>query len=210
MRETIDPALVYGWLRARSVARGLPAPVAEHGGWRVETGLATEIRRYVFAQETAGLRRLAEEISQPKTALKLCGAESELKKILPEKWQIQSVGYMMTCDDPPDFVRKLPPDYRSDMSRYGSVTTVTIRSADGDIAASGYAAEINGTFAYDRIVTDNTHQRRGLGSVVMALLKSAKLNSAATEVLVATPQGRALYERLGWLVVSPLTTATIP
>jgi hypothetical protein len=36
--ELVDPQLLRAWLTARSVSRGLPAPVPDHGGWRVDVG----------------------------------------------------------------------------------------------------------------------------------------------------------------------------
>ncbi|MFJ8495383.1 GNAT family N-acetyltransferase [Streptomyces sp. NPDC094038] len=51
----------------------------------------------------------------------------------------------------------------------------------------------------DQILTAPVHQRRGLGSAVMGALQQQALAAGATRtVLGASPQGRALYESLGW------------
>ena len=34
----MDPGRLHAWLAARSIARGLPPPVSEPGGFRVEEG----------------------------------------------------------------------------------------------------------------------------------------------------------------------------
>ncbi|WP_430984552.1 hypothetical protein, partial [Escherichia coli] len=47
--DAVDRELIAGWLHARSVARALPTPVADHGGWRVDTRSEQEWCRYVFA-----------------------------------------------------------------------------------------------------------------------------------------------------------------
>ncbi|MFD9068413.1 GNAT family N-acetyltransferase [Kitasatospora purpeofusca] len=51
----------------------------------------------------------------------------------------------------------------------------------------------------DQIETAPAHRRRGLGSVVMRALEDAgHRHGAATGLLVATPEGKALYSTLGW------------
>ena len=82
-------------------------------------------------------------------------------------------------------------------------------SAAGALAASGYAAETEHIFIYDRIVTAPEHQRRGLGRLLMATLHEAKLDAAKPERLVATEEGRALYESLGWRTLSVFSTGSV-
>ena len=101
------------------------------------------------------------------------------------------------------------------------------------MAANGYAAEVDGIFIYDRIVTHLVvrfrhlhrfglaqrqmsetsepldHQRCGLGSAIMAWLGGARQSGASQQILTATQHGRMLYQRMGWRVVSPWATAAI-
>jgi hypothetical protein len=35
--QGVDPALLEAWLSARSIARGLPLPIPDQGGFRVDT-----------------------------------------------------------------------------------------------------------------------------------------------------------------------------
>jgi len=44
----------------------------------------------------------------------------------------------------------------------------------------------------------------------MSALGTAIKSSASPELLVATEDGRSLYVRLGWTVIAPFATATIP
>jgi hypothetical protein len=46
--------------------------------------------------------------------------------------------------------------------------------------------------------------------MVMTALCSARRSPDALQVLVATPDGRALYETMGWSVHSPYATVFIP
>lgn len=206
----VDPLLVKGWLTARSLARGLPPPVEDHGGWRVDTDLPTEARRFVFADAGEPLRALAESIVAPLVFLKLCGSEATMRALVPAQWRIQGGSYLMTCER--QIVGPARPEarYRVDVSRSGAVTAVRIVTGDDELAASGFAAEVEGLFVYDRIVTEPAHRRRGLGILVMTTLGAARRHAASKQVLVATEDGKALYSALGWTVRSPYTSAFIP
>jgi len=153
-------------LSARSVARGLPPPVPDHGGLRVETALPNETRRYVFACPTDGLRELAKAVSLPRIFLKLCGSAEEMRVLVPSRWQIQPASYMMTHEGAIGGQIQLPKGYGIELSKAGSVTAARILAAGNDIAASGVAAEADGVFIYDRIVTHAAHRRRGLGRAI--------------------------------------------
>jgi hypothetical protein len=49
-----------------------------------------------------------------------------------------------------------------------------------------------------------------LGLAVMSALASARTSSLNPQLLVATEDGRSLYANLGWTVLAPFATATIP
>jgi GNAT superfamily N-acetyltransferase len=205
----VDPLLVKGWLTARSIARGLPAPVDDSGGWRVDTHLPTETRRYVFANVTGGLQKIAESISSPLIFLKLCGSEAAMRAALPPRWTILTSSYFMTLDGEAYGPRTLPPGYEMEIYQINAVIAARVLTKDGALAASGYAAEAEGVFVYDRIVTEPPHRRRGLGSAVMQALGARRRSNDARQALVATEEGRGLYRTLGWAVRSPYTTAVI-
>lgn len=207
--EGVDPAVLRGWLAARSIARGLPAPVMAHGGWRVDTRSAAEWCRYVFAAPDPRIADVARSIDRPGILLKLCAADAVLAALLPAGWQLDPCSWFMTA--PESSIRTaLPKGYTSTVQKKAGAHHVAITAPDGSLAASGYAAEIDGVFCYDRIVTSADHRRRGLGTAVMALLGARRALDTSRHTLVATDQGRALYETLGWRVVSPYATAFLP
>ena len=207
--QGVDPLILRAWLAARSIARGLPSPVADMGGFRVDTGIDTEVKRWVFPKMNAGLKELARGISEPRYFLKLCGDADELRSALPLGWTIHAPGYFMRADGIfPE--RPLADGYRIEVRRAGAVIEVRVLSDVGALAASGYAAETPEVFIYDRIVTDAAHRRRGLGHAVMATLRSARRSVANPELLVATQDGKELYTALGWKTISPYSTASIP
>ncbi|WP_210356914.1 GNAT family N-acetyltransferase [Sphingomonas beigongshangi] len=205
----VDPDLVRGWLAARSLSRGLPAPVADHGGWRVDTDDAEERRRYVFATAGEGLVALARSIDAPRVFVKLCADAAALRALLPPRWSILPSNCMMVRAAPGP-APAIPAGYRAMVERRGAVTRVDLVTQDGRPAARGFAAEHGGVFCYDRIVTEEAHRRRGLGRALMATLATARRDPTAREVLTATPMGRALYATIGWRVYVPYTTAVIP
>lgn len=206
---SVEPGLLWRWLAARSIAHGLPLPVPDDGGMRVDTMLAHETRRHVFAGPCDGLRALAASVREPRVLLKMCGTGDDLLALAPPGWELQPPGYLMTQAGHSDTAHAAGPGYRIETMRQGLVASVRIHAADGTVAASGHAAECRGVFVFDRIATHAAHRRRGLGRALMAALGACQ-RAPAQRVLVATEEGRALYEALGWTVASPYATIVIP
>jgi GNAT superfamily N-acetyltransferase len=206
--QLADPGLLAAWLAARSIARGLPLPVSDHGGWRVDTGLAGEIRRHVFAGPVPGIRALAASIHGPHIFIKMCGTGQQLLELLPPGWQLCPGGFFMSHEgslQAPD----LPAGYRLEVATSQAMTTARILTGDGGVAASGHAVEYAGVFVFDRIVTEAGHRRRGLGRALIAALAARQRSGSARRVLVATEDGSKLYASVGWHIESPYSTATI-
>ncbi|MGY2736416.1 GNAT family N-acetyltransferase [Sphingomonas sp. UYP23] len=207
--DGVDPELLAGWVAARSIARGVAAPVADHGGWRVDTRSDVEYCRYIFVRGDAAIATLAHSIHQPRILIKACVEEAALIALLPDLWALQDRAWVMTSlAEPP--ARRLAEGYTLAVEHENRVIAVTVTAADGSLAASGYAVEIDGVFAYDRIRTSADHQRRGLGHAVMSTLHAQRRSVASREILVATDEGRALYTALGWSVQSAYASALSP
>lgn len=206
----VDPELVLAWQAAHSLARNSPAPVHDRGGFRVDTHSEKEVKRWVFPKLGDGLYEVAREISSPRHYLKLCGTNEELQTALPAKWEVQPANYFMQASAVAGHVGALPEGYRLELRHAGLVTQAHIVAPNGDLAANGSAAETADAFVYDRIETASDHRRKGLGMAVMRALESARKSSTVPQLLVATEDGRGLYARLGWAVVSPFATAVIP
>lgn len=208
--SSVDAGLIAAWLAARSMARDLPAPVPDRGGWRVDTGLPAETRRHVFAAACPGLVELGATIAEPRVLLKLAAPHAELAALLPPCWRLEPLAHVMTCADGFDGDATPPDGYRLSVERDGERAFARIIASDGALAASGHAAERGGVFIYDRIVTEAAHRRRGLGRALMLALQRTRRSPAARQVLTATADGRALYASLGWRVHCPWSTAAIP
>lgn len=203
----VDPELVCAWLSARSVARRLPRPVADFGGFRVDTNGEKEVRRWVFSGLVDGIGDLGRSIREPRHLIKLCGTTDELASVLPPHWTVEGGRWFMTLDNAPAALELLPPGYRLDTFRDGAVTKIEIRTQSGELAANGHAAETVDAFVYDRIETDVAHRRRGLARSIMAVLGSCRESQSAPQLLIATPEGEKLYSSMGWRKLSPYSTA---
>lgn len=80
----------------------------------------------------------------------------------------------------------------------GACRRVTVH-AHGEVAARGSVCTVNEHAVYDRIVTEEDFRRRGLGTYVMRALTVVALeDDVTTGLLMASADGRALYEFLGW------------
>lgn len=206
----IDPELVFAWQAAHSIARNSPPPVLDRGGFRVDTHSEKEVKRWVFPERCDGLRAIAHAITAPRHYLKLCGSDEELRSALPARWEMQPANYFMIATASTGRATSLPDGYAMELHRTGPVTRACVIAPDGELAASGCAAETADVFIYDRIETAQTHRRKGLGVAVMGALAAARKSLASTQLLVATQDGRSLYTNLGWTVLAPLAAAAIP
>lgn len=106
-------------------------------------------------------------------------------------------------------MRRLPDGYAIEIECISMGFAARIFSKAGELAASGYAAEAQGVFIYDRIVTEPKHRRQGLGHVLIQALHAARQDPKSAELLVATEDGRAIYSTLGWKTISQYSTASI-
>ena len=209
---TVDPRIVEAWVRGWALAREAPPPVAAFGGYRVDVGLPDQQARYVFPSASQGVREAAAAIDAPHIFLKICTAPDEAQKQLTAGWVIQPPGFMMDCSALNPGQGRLGGGYRMRVSHERSAVRVQIVTTDdGALAAYGTLVSVDGYAIFDRINTHIDHRRRGLGRAVMeGLSRSACEQGASHGLLVATADGRALYEALGWRLHSLYTTAIRP
>lgn len=198
--------LIFAWLKARSLARGLAMPVADQGGWRVDTGTEEETARWIFPRICPGLLHLGASLTGPNYLLKLCGSQDELTKALGPDWTPEQDRFFMVPDLKWSQSLSLPEDYQVVQEIAPGQGQVKILAKDGKLAASGYFAETPKAFVYDRIETYPEHRRKGLARALVGLLAQHKTKPMAQDVLVATEMGRMLYESLGWRVLTPYST----
>ncbi len=181
-RNGARSSLVHAWITGWTLARETAPPVPVEGGFRVDVGWPRQRVRYVFPRCCAELRRLAETISEPWVFLKVCESPAEMRELLPPRWIVQPVGFMMTRTGPLDSPRRsVPRGYSLGVDERASVPLATVVSIAGDVVASGRVAVVGKSAIYDRIETAPNHRRRGLGrALVGALGEVAQARARAT------------------------------
>jgi ribosomal protein S18 acetylase RimI-like enzyme len=108
---------------------------------------------------------------------------------------------LMCADmDGQDFEDPRHPDdeFKLEHIREPSCRRVSV-TVNGEEVASGSVAKQGDHAVFDRIITDPMYRRRGLGSFVMRALTAAILeDDVETGLLMASEEGRRLYQYLGW------------
>ncbi|RZJ05618.1 MAG: N-acetyltransferase [Brevundimonas sp.] len=206
-----DPDLLALWTRGWAATRGAPAPVRDGVAWRIDVGQPDQFARYIFADVGPAVRDRAERIDRPWTFLKVCAHETAVRSQLPPMWEMRPPGFMMTLAGEMGGDAPAPEGLRFEIGTGGPVTFCRLLDGDDVEAARGRAVVIDGLTVFDRIATSPDWRRRGLASRIMRRLERLMREAGGRDgVLVATAEGRALYERLGWLLHSPYSTAVIP
>jgi len=206
--ERADADWLLAWVTGRSLARGLPLPFADRGGWRAEIGSDSEIRRWVYPALTDELRALADEIASPGLNLRALATPSAMRNFLPSGWAVQASSYAMASPAYRSSPEPLPQGYRLELQRGPQAAHAFVLSFEGELAAWGHLGIGEHAAVADRIVTHPEHRRRGLGRAVMSALATARSDPGQPQILVATEAGRQLYESLGWRVLSPYASAS--
>lgn len=206
----IDLPLLERWLTGWSLSRGVPLPIREQGGLRVEVGMPLQLRRYVFLDAGTALQACAEQVHAPHIYLKAPVEPAVMRAALPMRWAVEAPGYLMQGPVSMSIPMELPTGYVIEQSAEHGAKLVRVLHTNGEVAASGRITLHEGSAVFDQIVTDEAHRRLGLGTVVMQNLDALATQARATErLLVATEAGRGLYVKLGWRLLSPWTTAVL-
>lgn len=206
----VDLNLLERWLTGWSLARGVPLPRHHGGGLVVDVGAPEQARRHVFVEAGRELRECALQINEPFVYLKAAVDVDAMRLALPDRWKIESPGYLMSSPGKMAGPVTPPAGYAPSVETEHGALVVRFADATGQTAAIGRIVLSGGTALFDRIETLEPHRRKGLGTALMFALDALAEQAGATErLLVATAAGRELYLNLGWLVVAPYSTAVL-
>lgn len=211
MENGASPDVVQKWLTAWAVSRELPLPVKFKSGYKVDVGYRRQKTRYVFSELNEDFVELSKRITETGVFLKVCASPEEIKDKIPERWVIQPQGYFMSCNSPMNIKTDLPDGYELEFDHYNSTTHVKIITKTGELASTGRIVIIEDLAVYDRISTEEDHRRKGLATFMMKELERIAISKNVHRFfLVATEEGKALYQSLGWRVCSLYTSIVIP
>lgn len=207
MSEDRLTSWVKQWIDGWTVSRGAADPVEELWGWTIAVGQPKEVARHVVpVPAEADVRKLA-ATAPPATWLKLFASDEAVRPWVGDEWEMDIAGFLMTLPLAPAPTGPPPAGYTVTSWSRGGVIKTLVRAGDGRLAARGQVGTAGRTAVADQIETAPDQRRRGLGALVMRTLQNAAWEAGARDgVLVGTPDGRALYEALGWTYRSPMTS----
>ena len=203
---------IQRWLTAWSLTRELPLPIPYRSGFKLNVGYPTQKARYVFTEANDDFIELADTITEPWVFLKVCAPPADVAPLLPKRWVLQPQGYMMILSHSMQAQdAQLSDGYTLSFEEYGATYLVKIMEPNGEVASIGRVVLVDGLAVYDRIVTSPGHQRKGLARFLMKELEKIALAKGATDhFLVATEEGKLLYQSIGWELSRLYTSFVIP
>jgi GNAT superfamily N-acetyltransferase len=201
-------ALVNAWVHGWARSRGTSAPVAIDGGLRVDLGRTGPSRYVLHTFDWPELAELGRRLTSPGTEVKIVAGTASLRATLPDSWSMHDPCHVMTGP----FTRgpaEVPAPYVARIIDDGVALVGLVLDGDGDLVASARLAASGRYGVIDRVGTSPSHQRRGLGTLLMTMLGNRALDEGlATGLLSATAHGRTLYSALGWTVEAELAGAS--
>ncbi|MFS0713647.1 GNAT family N-acetyltransferase [Microbacterium sp. 2P01SA-2] len=187
---------VTGWCNSRQMQR-----CRDGDSWLVEVGADDRSQeRIASTASLTEIDRLVAVTSAPDVRLTLIGElDASMRDAVAVLDPANTSECMMSAPIRPGIV---PAEV--EIEQDGRVAYARIHM-DGELAAHGQVAVAAGDAVFDRIRTMSAFQRRGLGRLIMTGLAAwAAEQRATTGILVASADGRKLYESLGWSQVAPI------
>lgn len=212
MKDKVSAKIVESWLKGWCLSREVSFPVPYKSGFYVNVGDEKQKERFIFPELNDDFFQLADSITEPWIYLKASVSPDQITGKIPERWKLQPQGYMMTCFHPMKFPEmSLAEGYYLEFSEYNTTFVVTIVAENGEQASIGRVSLIDDVAVYDRIITEKEYQRKGLARFLLKELEKIALSKGFSKnILVATEEGKLLYETLGWKLYCLHTSIVIP
>jgi GNAT superfamily N-acetyltransferase len=206
--------LVRRWERGWRECRGWATPDEARGGLHLVEDLPGRYREIIaLHDDDTTVRALAEDAAadhRPTWVTVATTRPEDVDRVVRAAGLAprETREHLMTRDLTGHPTTAAPDPYEVTTTPTGRLLKVEVRRGD-DLAASGQASIVDGYTVPDRIETRPDHRRRGLGTVVMGtLITEAARLGAHTGILVASPEGQALYHALGWTTVATVVIAS--
>ncbi|KTE37523.1 MULTISPECIES: GNAT family N-acetyltransferase [unclassified Sphingopyxis] len=199
----------FGYCAARGYARPVGATLAA-GLW-FEPGKPDQAGRLILG-DTSGESVAAAfaAVAAPAIYVDIAAPRAAILPLVPPLWQARDPMWLMASGADIPAARPTP-GFAIEVDESGDRIEAVARDSDGTLAARGVIGIDGATAVYDQIVTEAQFGRRGLGSAIMAQLGRRASGRGVTEsLLVATADGKALYQRLGWSLRSDIVSVISP
>jgi len=203
----------FDWAFGYCAARGYAQPVAAtfpSALW-FDAGKPDQTGRFILGNASGEAAATAfAAVDAPHIYVDIAAPRDTILPHIPPHWQPRDPMWLMaTGADMP--TARPTPDFIIEVDDSADRFEAIARDSDGTLAARGVLGLHGTTAVYDQIVTEPQFGRRGLGSAIMAELGSRALGRGVTDcLLVATSDGKALYERLGWTLRSDIVSVISP
>ena len=203
----------FKWAFGYCAARGYGQPVAATNPpalW-FDAGKPDQAGRFILGSASGEAAAAAfAAVDAPHIYVDIAGPRDAIRPHIPPHWQPRDPMWLMAAGPDMPAVRATP-DFTIEVDESADRFEAIARDDNGSLAARGVLGIHGTTAVYDQIVTEAQFGRRGLGSAIMAELARRALRRGATEyLLVATADGKALYERLGWTLRSDIVSVISP
>lgn len=224
MTSELNDALVRDWVTGW--ARTHDYDVSHEGNVHsaLRAGDSDEWEYVIYAPEGSDLRKAASSVAKsPKRLLTIIsGPDDETPDSEIEDAEIDGLELisdeekLMVVDmDTQDVEDPITPEgfttQREDFEGWTLFTVLHGEGAEAPVAARGRVAVVGSYAILDRIFTSPDYRRQGLGTFVTRALIAIALEQDVEEgLLVATEDGRELYEYLGWTLLGEVRVFGAP
>lgn len=203
----------FDWAFGYCAARGYAEPVAAtlpSALW-FDAGKPDQAGRFILGNASGEAAAAAfAAVEAPHIYVDIAAPRDTILPHIPPHWQPRDPMWLMAtgADMPP---ARPTPDFIIEVDESADRFEAVARDSGGALAARGVLGIHGTTAVYDQIVTEPQFGRRGLGSAIMAELGRRAVRRGVSEcLLVATADGKALYERLGWTLCSDIVSVISP
>jgi GNAT superfamily N-acetyltransferase len=202
--------LMETWLQGYCQARGLSAPETVPEGFWLEVAKPQQVGRYILKRFDPGaILALIGKIEEPSVYIEFPGARQQVVPIVPAHWTARDNAYLMerrlsapAASRPADVA-----GYVFQVVHESTCFVVEVRSWTGEFVGRGCYSAIGNVAVFDQISIEPEHRRRGLGRCMVAMLAQHAAGAGLSRaLLIATEEGRALYEATGWRCLSNIVS----
>lgn len=203
----------FNWAFGYCAARGYAHPIAATippALW-FDVGKPDQAGRFVLGDASGEAAAAAfAAVDAPHIYVDIAAPRDAILPHIPPHWQPRDAMWLMAAGADMPAARPTP-DFAIEIEESAHRFEAVARDANGSLAARGVLGIHDAIAVYDQIVTEPQFGRRGLGSAIMAELGRLAVRRGVTEcLLVATADGKALYERLGWSLRSDIVSVISP